>query len=176
MSFIQINQELIEKVIANDRKAQFQLFELTKRLVYSFAFRILNDEDEAQDILQDTYIEVFQQIKKLSHPDALISWMKTITVRKAIQRSKKAIRFETLGSIPDGSQEDLNSWFDAELLEQAIRSLPAGSRAVFILVAVEGYPHQECSWMLGISESSSKSQLNYAKGLLKKKLKTLLQA
>jgi RNA polymerase sigma-70 factor (ECF subfamily) len=176
MSLIQINQELIEKVISNDRKAQFQLFELTKRLVYSLAFRILNDEDEAQDILQDTYIEVFQQVKKLSHPDALISWMKTITVRKAIQRSKKTIRFETLDSIPNESQDELNAWFDAELLDQAIRSLPAGSRAVFLLVAVEGYSHQECSMMLGISESTSKSQLNYAKGLLKKRLKTLLQA
>ncbi len=104
MSFIQINQELIEKVIANDQKAQFQLVDLTKRLVYSLHFRILNDEDEAQDILQYTYIEVFQQIKKLSHPDALISWMKTIIVRKAIQRSKNAIRFETLDNIPSGSK------------------------------------------------------------------------
>jgi RNA polymerase sigma-70 factor (ECF subfamily) len=176
MSLIQINQELIDKVIANDRKAQFQLFELTKRLVYSLAFRILNDEDEAQDILQDTYIEIFQQIRKLSHANALISWIKTITVRKAIQRSKKTIRFETLDSIPEESHDELNSWFDAELLDQAIRSLPAGSRAVFVLVLVEGYGHQECGKMLGISESTSKSQLNYAKGLLKKRIKTLLQA
>jgi len=102
--------------------------------------------------------------------------MKTITLRKAIQRSKKAIRFETMDSIPDESQDELNSWFDAELLEQAIRSLPAGSRAVFMLVAVEGYPHYECSKMLVIREITSKSQLNYAKGLLKKRLKTLLQA
>ncbi len=176
MSQIQTDQELIEKVISNDRKAQFQLFELTKRLVYSLAFRILNDEDDAQDVLQDTYVEVFQQIKKLSHPDALISWMKTITMRKAIQKSKKQIRFEPLDGVPDESHDELNSWFDAELLDQAIRSLPAGSRAVFMLVAVEGYPHQECAKLLGISESTSKSQLNYAKGLLKKRIKTLLQA
>jgi RNA polymerase sigma-70 factor (ECF subfamily) len=96
MSLIQINQELIEKVIANDRTAQFQLFELTKCLVYSLAFRILNDEDEAHDVLQDTYVEVFQNLKKLTHPKALVGWMKTIAVRKAIKKSKKKIHFEPL--------------------------------------------------------------------------------
>lgn len=176
MSLLQINQELIEKVIENDRKAQFQLFELTKRLVYSLAFRILNDEDEAQDVLQDTYVEVFQNLKKLAHHEALIGWMKTITIRKAIKKSKKKIHFEPLEQTNLEIGEELNAWFDAELLDQAIRNLPAGARAVFMLVTVEGYPHQECAKLLGISESTSKSQLNYAKGLLKKRLKTLLQA
>jgi RNA polymerase sigma-70 factor (ECF subfamily) len=176
MSLIQINQELIEKVIANDRKAQFQLFELTKRLVYSLAFRILNDEDEAHDVLQETYVEVFQNLKKLTHPEALVGWMKTIAVRKAIKKSKKKIHFEPLEQADQEVGAELNAWFDAELLDQAIRNLPAGSRAVFMLITVEGYSHQECAKMLGISESTSKSQLNYAKGLLKKRLKTLLQA
>lgn len=176
MSQIQTDQELIQKVISNDRKAQFQLFELTKRLVYSLAFRILNDEEDAHDVLQDTYVEVFQQIKKLTHHEALISWMKTITVRKAIQKSKKRIHFEQLENANEQVEEELNVWFDVELLDQAIRGLPDGARAVFMLVAVEGYPHQECAKLLGISESTSKSQLNYAKGLLKKRLKTLLQA
>jgi len=176
MSHIQINQELIEKVISNDRKAQFQLFELTKSMVYSLSFRILNDEEDAHDVLQETYVEVFQQIKKLIHHEALITWVKTIAVRKAIQKSKKRIHFEPLEKANDESTEELNLWFDAEILDQAIRTLPAGARAVFMLVAVEGYPHQESAKLLGISESTSKSQLNYAKGLLKNRLKTLLQA
>lgn len=91
MSLIQINQELIDKVISNDRKSQFLLFELTKRLVYSLAFRILNDEDEAHDVLQDTYLEVFQNLHKLAHHEALVAWIKTITIRKAIKKSKKKI-------------------------------------------------------------------------------------
>jgi len=145
-------------------------------LVYSLAFRILNDEEEAQDILQDTYVEVFQNLKKLTHHEALIGWVKTITIRKAIKKSKKKIYYEPLDQADQEAGEELNSWFDAELLDQAIRSLPTGARTVFMLVAVEGYPHQECSKLLGISESTSKSQLNYAKSLLKKRLKTLLQA
>ncbi len=176
MSHIHTDQELIEKVISNDRKAQFKLFELTKRMVYSLAFRILNNEEDAHDVLQETYVDVFQQIKKLTHHEALIAWMKTITVRKAIQKSKKRIHFEQLEKVNEQAGEELNVWFDAEILDQAIRGLPAGARAVFMLVAVEGYPHQECAKLLGISESTSKSQLNYAKNLLKKRLKILLQA
>jgi len=171
-----VDLRLIELVIAQDRKAQFQLFELTKRMVYSLAFRILNDEDTAHDVLQDTYVKVFQEIRNLKHPEALISWMKTITARKAIERGRKKFRFEELSAAEDQVEDHFGSWFDAELLDQAIRTLPPGSRAVFMLVAVEGYPHLEASRMLGISESTSKSQLNYAKKLLKTRIKTLLQA
>lgn len=171
-----IDYNLIEAVIAQDRKAQFQLFELTKRMVYSLAFRILNDEDTAHDVLQDTFIKVFQEIKNLKHPEALISWMKTITARKAVEKAKKQIEFERLSSAEDQCEDHFEAWFDAELLDQAIRSLPPGSRAVFMLVEVEGYPHQEVGKLLGISESTSKSQLNYAKKLLKTRITTLLQA
>jgi RNA polymerase sigma-70 factor (ECF subfamily) len=162
--------------MAQDRKAQFQLFELTKRMVYSLAFRILNDEDAAHDVLQDTYIMVFQEIRNLKHPEALVSWMKTITARKAIEKAKKQFHFEELSMAEDHAADPFECWYDSELLDQAIRNLPAGSRAVFMLVAVEGYSHQESSRMLGISESTSKSQLNYARKLLKTRIKTLLQA
>lgn len=171
-----IDSLLIEAIIAQDRKAQFQLFELTKRMVYSLAFRILNDEDAAHDVLQDTYIRVFQEIRNLKHPEALISWMKTITARKAVEKAKKHFQFEDLSMAEDQESDRFESWFDSELLDQAIRNLPAGARAVFMLVAVEGYPHLEASRMLGISESTSKSQLNYARKLLKTRIKTLLQA
>ncbi|MBN7811375.1 sigma-70 family RNA polymerase sigma factor [Algoriphagus sp. H41] len=172
----QIDYSLIELVIAQDRKAQFQLFEMTKRMVYSLAFRILNDEDTAHDVLQDTYVKVFQEIRNLKHPEALISWMKTIAARKAVERAKRQFEFEELSAVDERVEDHFEAWFDAELLDQAIRSLPPSSRTVFMLVAVEGYPHQEAARMLGISENTSKSQLNYARKLLKTRIKTLLQA
>jgi len=171
-----IDIKLIRNVIEQDRMAQFQLFELTKKMVYSLAFRIVNDEDVANDVLQDTYVMVFQEIRNLKHPEALISWMKTITARKAIEIAKKKIRFEELSTSEEKTEEQFEAWFDADLLDHAIRSLPDGSRAVFLLVAVEGYPHQEASKMLGISEGTCKSQLSYAKKLLKARIQTLLQA
>ena len=74
------------------------------------------------------------------------------------------------------SSDDFDSWFDAEMLDQAIESLPTGAKAVFLLLSVEGYSHREASSMLGISENTSKSQLNYAKTLLKRRITKLLQA
>lgn len=176
MSNQKLDSNLIQKVLRQDRSAQFQLFELTKGMLYSICYRILVDEDEANDVLQDAYVEIFQNIKKLEHPEALISWMKTITIRKAIRQSKKRIRFEKIENIENETTEDFDSWFDAEVLDQAIQSLPDGARAVFLLISVEGYSHKESAILLNISESTSKSQLHYAKSLLKTRITKLLQA
>ncbi|MCS5490398.1 RNA polymerase sigma factor [Algoriphagus limi] len=175
MTQIQLDSELIEQVIAQDRKAQFQLFELTKRMIYSLAYRMLNDEDLAHDVLQETYVEVFQKIRSLKHPEALPSWMKTIAARKAIKVAKNQFEFEKIDQHPDPLENQFDSWFDGELLDQAIRELPPGARAVFMLVTVEGYPHSEAANLLGISESTSKSQLHYAKRLLKTRIQNLLR-
>lgn len=176
MSVQKLDADLLSRVIKNDRSAQFRLFELTKGMLYSICFRVLNDEDEANDVLQDSYVEIFQKIRTLSHPEALLSWMKTITIRKAINQNKKRIHFESLDNIHPETTDDFDAWFDAEVLDQAIQSLPDGARAVFLLTTVEGYPHKDASELLGISESTSKSQLHYAKTLLKKRITKLLQA
>ncbi|MDR7132178.1 RNA polymerase sigma-70 factor (ECF subfamily) [Algoriphagus sp. 4150] len=171
-----LDTNLISNVLKGERSAQFQLFELTKGMLYSACYRIVNDEDEANDALQDAYVEIFQKIHTLKHPEALIGWMKTITIRKAILQNKKKIHFEEIEKVDPESGEEFDSWFDAEILDQAIESLPAGARAVFLLLSVEGYSHKESAEMLGISESTSKSQLHYAKTLLKKRITKLLQA
>lgn len=171
-----IHPDLITKVINNDRSAQFQLFELTKGMLFSTCFRILNDEEKANDALQDAYVEVFQKIRTLKHPEAILVWMKTITVRKAIHASKNRIQFQEIGEAALSVSEKFDSWFDAELLDQAIQSLPDGARAVFTLIEIEGYTHKECGEMLGISDNTSKSQLNYSKTLLKRRITKLLQA
>ena len=176
MNIQKLDSDLIQKVLRQDRSAQFQLFELTKRMLYSICYRILIDEDEANDVLQDAYDEIFQNLKKLKHPEALISWMKTITIRKAIKQNKKRIKFETIEGIENEVSNDFDSWFDSEVLDQAIQSLPAGARTVFLLISVEGYSHKESAKILSISESTSKSQLHYAKSLLKTRITKLLQA
>ncbi|MBN3584521.1 RNA polymerase sigma factor [Algoriphagus aestuarii] len=176
MSIHKIDSNLVNRVIRQERSAQFQLFELTKGMLFSICYRVLGNEDEANDVLQDAYVEIFQNIRKLEHPEALTAWMKTITIRKAILQNKKRIHFEKIEENESETTEDFDAWFDAELLDQAIESLPNGARAVFLLVSVEGYSHQESAQLLGISESTSKSQLHYAKTLLKKRITKLLQA
>ncbi|AEL23940.1 RNA polymerase sigma factor [Cyclobacterium marinum] len=176
MSIPKPDATLIKKINQNDRNAQFQLFEMTKGMLYSTCFRIIGDEEEAHDILQEVYVEVFQNIRKLKNPEALISWMKTIAVRKAIHHSKKKIYFEPVENQEMETTEAFDSWFDAEILDQAILSLPSGAKAVFLLTTVEGYSHKEAAKLLNITESTSKSQLHYAKSLLKSRITKLLKA
>ncbi|WP_200975714.1 RNA polymerase sigma factor [Echinicola sp. 20G] len=170
-------KDLVAACIKQDRKAQFELFERYKVALYSSVYRILNDEAEAHDALQEAFIEIFKSIKKFRGEGTLGAWMKTIAVRKAINLAKKKMYFTALDQVEiQAGKGVLDGWIDGEMLDQAIRDLPVGCRSVFLLVEVEGYKHAECGQMLSISESTSKSQLFYAKKLLKESLTKLLKA
>ena len=167
--------ELVERCIRQERSAQKQLYDLYKNAMYSAAFRILNDSDNAHDVLQDGFIEVFRDIASFRRDATLGAWIKIIIVRKALLKLKLESRFETI----DLNQHDQAiEWPDnltGEYLDKAIRELPAGYRAVFTLVEVEGYAHKEVAEMLQISEGTSKSQLYHAKKMLQKKLMDLVR-
>lgn len=139
--------------------------------MFSLLFRMLNNRELANDTLQDAFISVFQTIGDLQNPESLPGWIRTIVVRTAIQRirERSKISFDDVAGIRDVVMPDDN--FTAIQLDEAIRSLPAGNRLVFMLVEVEGYKHREVAELLHISEGTSKSQLNYAKKLLRQILK-----
>lgn len=108
---------------------------------------------------------------ELRKPERLPGWIRTIVARTAIRkiRERGKLIFEESLEINDEILPDDN--FTAIQLDDDIRSLPKGNRLVFVLVEVEGYKHREGANILNISEGTSKSQLNYAKKLLRKKLK-----
>ena len=143
--------------------------------MYSAAFRILNDSDNAHDVLQDGFLEVFRDLASFRKDATLGAWIKIIIVRKALLKLKLESRFETFNL----NQHDGGiTWPDnltGEYLDKAIRELPAGYRAVFTLVEVEGYAHNEVAEMLQISEGTSKSQLYHARKMLQKKLTDLVR-
>jgi len=170
-------KELISACIRQDRKAQFELFERYKVFLYSTVYRILDDEDEAHDALQEAFIAIFKGLKQFKAESTLGAWMKKIAVRKAIHIAKKRLYFSPLDQVDEQvGNYSLEGWIDGELLDQAIRKLPAGCRSVFLLVEVEGYKHAECAALLSISTNTSKSQLFYAKKLLREHLNQLLKA
>lgn len=152
------------------RVAQRTLYDRYKRAMYSTAYRITNDPDHAHDVLQDAFVEVFKHLGKFSFQSTLGAWIKTIVVRQAIRKQQLEGRFETLdGTRHDGPAALPDTMTGAEL-DAAIRSLPDGARTIFLLVEVEGYMHHEVATMLGIAEGTSKSQVSYAKKLLRQRL------
>ena len=142
--------------------------------MYSVVYRILNHEDHAHDALQEGFIDVFRHLSQFQQKSSLRNWIKTIMVRKALRKLKLEHRYEPLNT--QCYHTDLITWpshLTGETLDQAIRSLPPGCRAVFTLVEVEGYSHRETADMLQVSEGTSKSQLFHAKKLLRSKLTEL---
>lgn len=163
--------ELVLGCCNNSRKHQKLLYDNFATPMYSLVFRMLNDRELANDALQDAFINIFQSMNELRNPNQLPGWIRTIVVRSAIQkiRERSKISFDDTSEITETVLPDDN--FTAIQLDEAIRSLPKGNRLVFMLVEVEGYKHREVAEMLNISEGTSKSQLNYAKKLLRQILK-----
>jgi RNA polymerase sigma-70 factor (ECF subfamily) len=167
-------QQLLAGCLAHDRAAQHQLYQRYKTAMFSCALRILNDRALAQDALQDAFVAVFQQLAAFRQHSTLGAWIKRIVVQMALQTLRREQRMEVYDQ--ERHREPLVPWQDGltgEALAQAIAELPAGYRAVFCLIEVEGYLHREVAEMLSVSEGTSKSQLHQAKRLLQTKLASL---
>jgi RNA polymerase sigma factor (sigma-70 family) len=160
-------KDLIIGCVANDRTAQKRLFDKYSKSMFTIAYRIVNDYDLAHDVLQDSFIEIFGNIKYLQKYSSLFFWIKTIVVRKSIKAIKSKNDFEDIDNQVNLMSNDFDDEFTADDLDKAIRSLPDGTRTIFLLIEVEGYKHKEVAEMLNIAEGTSKSQLNYAKKLLR---------
>jgi RNA polymerase sigma factor (sigma-70 family) len=163
--------ELINACLAQDRLAQKDLYDRYSSAMYTIAYRITNDFELAQDVLQEAFVKVFRHLNGFRRESTLGAWIKTIVVRTALSKIKKEQNFAPIEGIPpDMTTLNWSHQIDAEYLEQAIEKLPTGYRTVFLLIEVEGYAHQEVADLLGISVGTSKSQLFYAKKRLRETL------
>ena len=166
--------ELIEACINNDRLAQKDLYQRYCKAMYNVAYRITKDFDSANDVLQEAFVKIFRALPRFRQESTVGAWIKTIVVRTALSHIKKQKHFEPIDYRAESMTIDWGSSLDVEYLEKAIQALPAGYRAVFVLIEVEGYPHKEVAEMLGISVGTSKSQLFYAKKRLRETLSKMI--
>ena len=149
------------------------------RTQYTKQFVSYNEED-AQDILHDSFVKILTNIDKVDENWAYVGWMKTIVVNTAINAYRE--RAKTSGSVDiDDVQETIedvrietSDFLTRELLLKFISELPEGYRTVFNLYEIDGYSHLEITQMTGISYSTVRSQLFKAKRALKKKIEKYL--
>lgn len=144
--------------------------------MYNVAYRIVHDEDEAQDVLQEGFISAFRNLKHYRGDATFGAWLKRIMVNKAINavKRKRMDRFpeDREVEIQEDSVDEFQDFpFTVEKVRSAMDRLPDGYRMVLSLYLLEGYDHGEIAEILGISESTSKSQFNRSK----KKLRELLE-
>lgn len=162
-------KRLIKKCIRNDRMGQRLLYEQYKVAMFSVALRITNDSDTAHDVLQEAFLKVFTSLSKYKGNGALAGWIKTIVVRSALKELKGLhLHLEVDERMEDPVQFD--DTLTGELLAKLLSSLPDKCRAVFCLIEIEGYSQKEVAMMINVQVGTVKSQLHYAKKLLKKSL------
>jgi len=173
-----IHEELIRQCLQGSSNAYQRLYKLYSRSMYNVGYRIVNNADEAEDVLQEAFISAFKSLHHYRGDSTFGAWLKRIVVNKAINHVSKR-KFER---IPEDDHWDIGEEvqkdefedfpFTVERVKRAIELLPDGYRMVLSLYLLEGYDHQEIAEILKITESTSKSQVNRSK----KKLKEILES
>lgn len=166
--------EIIPKCIDGERKSQKILYEYFADSMFAVCLHYVKSYDEAQDILQDGFVRVFNKMYQYSYQGSFEGWVRKVFVHSAIEylRSKK-MKFadiEMVSMIEDPSALSVLNRLSAEDILGLIQDLSPQYRLVFNLYAIEGYNHKEIADMLGITEGTSKSNLSRARVILQKKL------
>ena len=169
-----IHQEIIDRCKDGSSKAQFQLYKLYYKSMYSVSLRIVNDDMEAEDVMQEAFLSAFKKINTYKGEVSFGAWLKKIVVNRSLDYLKRRkVQFEEINErttqIVD--YHPANKEVDVQTIKKAIQALPDGYRVVLSLYLIEGYDHDEICQILGISNSSSRTQLLRAKNKLKILLK-----
>jgi RNA polymerase sigma-70 factor (ECF subfamily) len=143
--------------------------------MYNVALRIVNDEAEAEDVLQEAFLDAFNRIADFRQETTFGLWLKQIVINRAINylRKRKAefVSIEEVEIADVVSSDEEETLFKVEAVKAAINELPDGYRVVLTLYLFEGYDHEEIAHILKITENTSRSQYMRAK----RKLNSLLE-
>lgn len=177
---INVHHDLINRCRKGDRLAQEEIYRLYYKAMFNTCLRILNDRLEAEDVMQESFLSAFLKLGQYKGEMTFGSWLKKIVINKSIDalRARK-FRFEELDEkLEDEETSGFSLEQGAEEISEMIRHikdavlrLPEGFRVVLSLALFEGYDHEEISMILGITESTSRSQLARAKKKLVEFLK-----
>lgn len=155
--------------------AQQQLYESYARKMMGVCMRYVNDYETARDLLHDGFIKVFTHIASFQGEGSFEGWLRRVFVTTALEYLRKNDVLRESYDIATNynlqtEEETIIERISADELRAIIGTLPPGFRTVFNLYAVEGYSHKEIGKMLGITESTSRSQFARAKNILKQKI------
>ncbi len=140
--------------------------------MFNTALRIVGEVNEAEDVLQDAFVSAFQNLKSYREDASFGAWLKRIVINKAlnqVQRIKKDLMLaqDIKEEVSEFEPEKSEPTYTVAQVQSAMNELPSGFRTVLSLYLFEGYDHKEISEILGITESTSKSQYKRAKDKLK---------
>jgi RNA polymerase sigma factor (sigma-70 family) len=169
-------KELIDKCLQGSVLGHKRLFEKYSRKMYYVALRYLSNKEDAEDAITEAFIKIFRNLKSFEYrgEGGLTNWIKTIVVRESLRILKKRKTIIYLNDInlnEEESDEFIKGYLNMEYILSLIQMMPDGYRIVFNMYVIENYCHKEIADLLGITVSTSKSQLFKARQLLMSQLK-----
>ena len=171
-------EELITACKNNDSEAFKQIYDMYAPKMMGVCMRYMHNRVDAEDILQDSFIKVYLNIKRYRGEGSVEGWIRRIVVNVAINKlrndAKKELKLmddDELRNIKDNESSDMNNdveyKYSAQQMLNAIQKLSNMNRAVFNLAEIEGYSYKEIAEQLNTSESTARSTLSRAKSILK---------
>lgn len=168
-------KKIIHKSSKGDRRAQKQFFDLYADRLFAVSKRYATSFELAEEALFQAFLKIFEKLPEFEfiNEPALIGWLSRIVINQVLMDRRKELntlyKLETL----DDERHDTAYYHEAdhEALVELVNQLPEGYKTVFLMNVVDGYAHKEIAEILGISESTSRSQFFKARKLLQKKLK-----
>lgn len=172
------HKSLVENSKSGDRNSQYQLYELYVDAMYNIGMRFLGCKEDAEDVVQDSFIDAFKNLHKFKYESTFGAWLKRIVINKCINHLK--VKRLPLSAINDHEfhlteevEYDRVAAVDILKVKTGIEKLPQGYRQIINLYLLEGFDHNEISEVLGITTSTSKSQYHRAKKKLVEIINTL---
>jgi len=163
-----IHKSIIDACKSGDDSAKFELYKLYSKAMFNVCYRIMNNREEAEDMLQEAFTQAFIKLDSFRYESNFGAWLKRIVVNTCLNAiNKKKVELTYCEEIYDNKVQEESDENEARFtvanITDAMEILPKGGRMVFSLYLLEGYDHAEIAQILGITESTSKSQFMRAK-------------
>lgn len=174
-------QELIQQCKQNNLQAQAQVYQLFAGKLFALSLKYSSNYQDAEDVLQDSFITVFNKIHQYENKGSFEGWLKRIVINKALQkyREKTPLRLIKEEQNLENKEEFIydidETIIDVNFLLELIQQLPDRYRLVFNLYVLDNFSHKDIAKMLEISEGTSKSNLSRARSILKQKIEDYQQ-
>ena len=172
--------EVVEDCLRGKESAMKKFYEHFHGFALSVCMSYCENRDDALEIMNDGFLKVFKNLDKVENIERIKPWLRRIMINVAIDHFRKNVRKQSAQlseNVADPNYGDASVYakLSSEDIMKAVQSLPTNYRMVFNLYAVEGYSHKEIGEMLKIAESTSRANLSLANGLLREKLKRIMQ-
>jgi RNA polymerase sigma factor (sigma-70 family) len=163
-----IHKSIIDASKKGDERARYELYRLYSKAMFNVCYRLTNNTEEAEDMLQEAFTQAFMKLDSFRFESTFGAWLKRITVNTCINAiQKKKLELTYIETIYEHQMQEEDNETEPEFtvagITKAMEKLPKGGQMVFSLYLLEGYDHGEIAQILGITESTSKSQFMRAK-------------